>query len=92
MEKAVSLIDQTTLSDRTKDILKETLSLMLESNSKESCTNFRFELQGIINALAAETLISKNQHSCLGSAFGDIAKRLYKSFYFTTKALEKAMS
>jgi hypothetical protein len=88
--KAHKLVEQLNVKPVTKERFFEALDLMLGANNESRCSMFRNELQGMINALESEGIISLFEFDELGDAFGSIWKAKAKSFFLTEKAIEKA--
>jgi hypothetical protein len=90
MEKSNTLIKALKVSPVTKSRLLESVMLMYSTDCQKRCQNFRFELQGTLNALESEGIISLTQFTQLGEAVGNLWKKRNRSFYLTTRAIEKA--
>lgn len=88
--KALELIAKLNIQKITKARFNESLQLMLDAKSKSDCSHFRNELQGMLNALEPEGVITYSDFLQLSEIFGGIWKAKAKSFYFTESAIRKA--
>jgi hypothetical protein len=88
--KALGLIESLRIKSVTKGRFIDALQLMVDAKDEARCSIFRNELQGMLNALEPEGIVSLFEFEQLGTVFGVIWKAKAKSFYLTKKAIEKA--
>lgn len=89
-DKVIKLINKLKVKLATKDRFKETFNLMLSTDDKHQCSMFRNELQGMLNSLEAEGIISLYELDVVGTAFGAVWKARNRSFLVTKRAVAKA--
>lgn len=90
--QAIDQVNSLNVKAVTKVRFGETLQLMLDSEDKKYCSIFRNELQGMLNALELECIISTEEHKRLSETFGSLWKAKAKAFYLTSRAVEKTQS
>lgn len=78
------LIDNAGLKQLTKDRLNQVYTDMMEAEKRERCSGLRWELQGMINTLQTEGIISLSELDCLGTAFGNVWKARDRAFYIAS--------
>lgn len=66
------LIDSLTIKPASNARFKETFQLMLATDDKHRCSMFRNELQGMLNSLETEGIISMAELAEVGKAFGAV--------------------
>ncbi len=79
-KKLLELLSNEQVTQRTRVYVNNLLSEMMNAKTEEAGWRIRSELQGMINSLELQGVISAKQHSALGEAIGDAWKPLSRSF------------
>lgn len=80
MDNITALIQALPMKEATKARMQESLVLMVNARDRGRCSQMRFELQGMINALEAEEVITIQNLDALGKAFGHLWRSLNQGF------------
>jgi len=80
MDNTKALIQALPMKEATKARMQESLVLMVNARDRARCSQMRFELQGMINALETEEVITIQDLDALGEAFGHLWRSLSQGF------------
>lgn len=79
-KELIELLSNEQVTQRTRLYISNLFSEMINAKTEEAGWRIRSELQGMINSLELQGVISAMQHSALGEAIGDAWKPLSRSF------------
>lgn len=79
------MIQSLPIREETKARMQQSLALMVSARDRARCTQMRFELQGMINALETEGVISIGDMDAIGAAFGRLWRTICQDFIVAAK-------
>ena len=91
-DKAIQLIAKLPIKAATKALFNETFQLMVSAKDKPQSSIFRHELQGMLNSLEREEVITLSDLENTNKAIGSVWKAKAKAFHLTKRAIEKAQT
>ncbi|QLI60464.1 hypothetical protein IBG34_23205 (plasmid) [Aeromonas media] len=80
MDNITTMIQALPVREATKARMQESLEVMASARDRARCSQMRFELQGMINTLETEGLISIQELDAMGAAFGRLWRTLSQGF------------